>query len=86
MPRYNNFNFVYYLGKCDSPLGISLPDDRWSASSTSDRITFGAHRGRMNNSPDTVGWCSSTVKEEKAFIEVTSLLFCLHSFVCIHKN
>ncbi|XP_078376446.1 epithelial discoidin domain-containing receptor 1-like isoform X1 [Oculina patagonica] len=57
-------------GKCDSPLGISLPDGRWSASSTSDRVMFSAHRGRMNNSPDTVGWCSSTAKEEKAFIEV----------------
>lgn len=57
-------------GKCDSPLGLSLPDNRWSASSTSDSRTFAAHFGRMNNSPDTVGWCSSTAKEEKAFIEV----------------
>ncbi|KAJ7386776.1 DNA damage responsive protein [Desmophyllum pertusum] len=56
--------------KCDSPLGMSIPDDKWSASSTTDRSTFGAHLGRMNKSPDTVGWCSSTAKEEKAFIEV----------------
>ena len=67
-----DFHFVYSTEKCDSPLGLSLPDNRWSASSTSDGRTFAAHFGRLNNSPDTVGWCSSTAKEEKAFIEVTA--------------
>lgn len=79
---YINFYFLYSSEKCDSPLGISLPDNRWSASSTSNRVRFGAHRGRMNNSPDTVGWCSSTAKEEKAFIEVTGLCIFMH----FHKN
>lgn len=55
---------------CDSPLSILIPDSQWSASSTINHTLFGAYHGRMNNSPDTVGWCSSTAKEEKAFIEV----------------
>ena len=66
-----DFHFVYSTEKCDSPLGLPLPDNKWSASSTSDGSKFAAHFGRMNYSPDTVGWCSSTAKEEKAFIEVT---------------
>ncbi|XP_022788544.1 epithelial discoidin domain-containing receptor 1-like isoform X3 [Stylophora pistillata] len=64
------FSKVSSAEKCDSPLGILIPDNQWSASSTVDYASFGAYHGRMNNSPDTVGWCSSTVKEEKAFIEV----------------
>ena len=66
----------YQAEICDSPLSILIPDSQWSASSTINHTLFGAYHGRMNNSPDTVGWCSSTAKEEKAFIEVRLNFFC----------
>lgn len=65
----------YQAEICDSPLSILIPDSQWSASSTINHTLFGAYHGRMNNSPETVGWCSSTAKEEKAFIEVRAEFF-----------
>jgi len=57
--------------ECDSPLAMSIPDSKWSASATADRSKYGAHLARLSNTADTVGWCFSSSKETKRpFIQV----------------
>lgn len=54
-----------YQSECDSPLAASVPDNRWTASSTLDPIKFGPHLARLSNTVETVGWCSPSSKEKK---------------------
>ena len=62
----------FFAAECDSPLAMSIPDSKWSASATADRSKYGAHLARLSNTADTVGWCFSSSKETKRpFIQVS---------------
>ena len=80
----NHANRNFISPACDSPLAASVPDNRWTASSTLDTIKFGPHLARLSNTVETVGWCSPFSKEKKKrpFIQVRIFRFILRLF-CI---
>jgi len=58
---------------CNKPLGVangSIADSQMSASSTTGKHQYGAHRARLTGKHTTSGWCSAEGKITKEYIEI----------------